>query len=183
MNEKFYFCENCKEFFERKEILIENGGLHCPHCGGQVKEAQAHVDHRGGKPDLKRDYVCPSCEALYRGNYPLTGNEKYCHKCGHPLLLIEDDKTAVRKIYKYPLPLNDEIAISMPEGSEILTVQIQGMLPYIWAIVDTDAPKTTRYLCIRGTGHIFKGNEGKYIGTFQYNDGTLVFHVFEERQK
>jgi DNA-directed RNA polymerase subunit RPC12/RpoP len=39
MNETFYFCENCKEFFERKEILIENGGLHCPHCGGPVKQA------------------------------------------------------------------------------------------------------------------------------------------------
>jgi DNA-directed RNA polymerase subunit RPC12/RpoP len=177
----FYHCANCKEFFDRKELLIEGGALHCPHCGGPVSPAQAHVDYRGREPDIKREYVCPSCEALYRGNYHLAGNNKYCQKCGHLLLLIEDINT-IRKIFKYPLPVDDEIAISMPEGSEILTVQVQGTMPYIWAIVDTDAPITTRYLCIRGTGHAFKGNEGKYIGTYQLDNGALVFHVFEERK-
>jgi DNA-directed RNA polymerase subunit RPC12/RpoP len=139
MSEKFYFCGNCKKFFERKEILIENGGLHCPHCGGPVSQAQAHVDHRGGK-------------------------------------------TPERKIYKFSFSMEDEFEISMPEDSEVLTVQMQGGVPRMWAIVDMDAPVTARYFCMRGTGHTFKGNEGKYIATFQYNAG-LVFHIFEERQK
>jgi hypothetical protein len=120
--------------------LIDKGALHCPHCGGPVSPAQAHVDHRGGKiPE--------------------------------------------RKIFKYPLTIDDEIKISMPEGSEILTVQTQGERPFIWAIVDTDAPLTTRRLCVRGAGHTFKGNEGKYIGTCQIDNEFLVFHVFEEIKK
>jgi DNA-directed RNA polymerase subunit RPC12/RpoP len=136
----FYHCENCKEFFDGKEIIIEKGSLHCPHCGGPVSQAQAHVDYRGGKP-------------------------------------------SERKIFKYPLPIDDEIEISMPEDSEILTVQTQKGTPCIWAIVDTDAPLTTRRLCLRGTGHAFKGNEGKYIGTFQLDNGALIFHLFEEHKK
>jgi DNA-directed RNA polymerase subunit RPC12/RpoP len=147
----FYHCANCKEFFDRKELLIDKGAIHCPHCGGLVSPALAHVDHSGGKiPE--------------------------------------------RKIFKYPLTIDDEIEISMPEGSNILTVQTQAVKPIpgidyltetpcIWAIVDPDAPLTTRRLCIRGTGHAFKGNEGKYIGTFQTDNVALVFHVFEERKK
>jgi DNA-directed RNA polymerase subunit RPC12/RpoP len=136
----FYHCANCKEFFDRKELLIDKGALHCPHCGGAVSPAQAHVDHRGGKiPE--------------------------------------------RKIFKYPLAIDDEIEISMPEGSEILAVHTQMERPCIWAIVDPDAPLITRRLCIRGTGHTFKGNEGKYIGTCQVDNEFLVFHVFEERKK
>jgi DNA-directed RNA polymerase subunit RPC12/RpoP len=137
MNETFYFCENCKEFFDGKEILIENGQLHCPHCGGPVKEAQAHVDRRG-KPETV--------------------------------------------IYKYPLPIGNDVEISIPMGAQILTVQVQNKRPYIWAIVDTDAPLTTRRLCLRGTGHPFNGKEGKYIGTYQLVNGDLVFHLFEGKK-
>jgi DNA-directed RNA polymerase subunit RPC12/RpoP len=112
-----------------------------------------------------------------------------CPHCGSPVSPAQahvdhkGGKTPERKIFKYLLLIDDEIKISMPEGSEILTAQTQRGIPYIWAIVDTGAPLTTRRLCLRGTGHTFKGNEGKYIGTFQIDNGTLIFHVFEERQK
>jgi DNA-directed RNA polymerase subunit RPC12/RpoP len=145
MNETFYFCENCKEFFEGKEILIENGGLHCPHCGGPVQQAEAHVDYRGKqKPETV--------------------------------------------IYKYPLPTKngffvDDFEIQIPMAAQILTVQLQKDRPRIGAMIETDAPLTAREFCIRGTGHAFKGNEGKYIGTFQVRDGDLVFHLFEGRKK
>jgi DNA-directed RNA polymerase subunit RPC12/RpoP len=140
MNETFYFCGSCKEFFEGKEILIENGGLHCPRCGGPVQRAKAHVSHRGKtKPETV--------------------------------------------VYKYPLPTDSDFEIQLPMGAQILTVQAQKGTPCIWAIADTDALLTTRRLCLRGTGHAFKGNEGKYIGTFQLDNGALVFHVFEERKK
>jgi hypothetical protein len=86
----------------------------------------------------------------------------------------------IRKIFKFPFPIGGEVEISMPAGSEILTVQTQGGIPCIWAVVDADAPFAARRLCVRGTGHQFKGNEGKYIGTCQLDNGELVFHVFEE---
>jgi hypothetical protein len=140
----FYHCANCKKIFDNKELLIDKGSLHCPHCGTSVSPTQAHVNQRGGK-------------------------------------------TPERKIFKYPLTIDDEIEISMPEGSQILAVHTQVnylmQIPCIWAIVDTDAPLITRRLCIRGTGHTFKGNEGKYIGTFQIDNGALIFHLFEERKK
>jgi DNA-directed RNA polymerase subunit RPC12/RpoP len=135
----FYHCENCKEFFDGKEIMIENGGLHCPHCGGPVQQAQAHVGHRGqAKP--------------------------------------------ATVIYKYPLPIADEFEIQVPMAAQILTVQTQRETPYIWALIETDAPLTTRRFCIRGTGEAFKGNEGKHIGTFQLRNGDLVFHLFEGKK-
>jgi DNA-directed RNA polymerase subunit RPC12/RpoP len=43
---EFYFCENCKEFFDGNQILVENGQPRCPHCGTVVKQAQAHIDRR-----------------------------------------------------------------------------------------------------------------------------------------
>jgi hypothetical protein len=36
-----YFCENCTEHFSGKEVFIEGGRLHCPHCGGPVKQAHS----------------------------------------------------------------------------------------------------------------------------------------------
>ena len=86
------------------------------------------------------------------------------------------------KIFKYPLPIKDDAEIQIPRGAQILTVQTQKGEPYIWALVETDAELTTRRLCVRGTGHTFKGNEGRYIGRFQLENGTLVFHVFEARK-
>jgi hypothetical protein len=64
-----------------------------------------------------------------------------------------------------------------------LDVQIQYQGPCMWALIETDAPLTNRRFCIRGTGQAFKGNEGKYIGTFQLRNGDFVFHLFEERKK
>jgi hypothetical protein len=113
----------------------------------------------------------------------------HCTHCGGPVSPAQahvdyrGGENPERKIFKYPLPIDDEIEISMPDGSEILTVQPQKGTPCIWAIVDTDAPLTTRRLCLRGTGRTFKGNEGKYIGTQQIDNGALVFHLFEEHKK
>jgi len=37
-----------------------------------------------------------------------------------------------------------------------------------------------RTFAIYGTGHKHEHVEGTYIGTFQLDGGSLVFHVFEE---
>jgi DNA-directed RNA polymerase subunit RPC12/RpoP len=138
-------------------------------------------------------YHCAACKEFFSGKELLIDGGLRCPHCGGPVSPAQahadhrGQKTSERKIYKYPLPIDDEIEISMPEGSEILAVHTQvnylKETPCIWAIVDTDAPLTTRRLCIRGTGRTFRGNEGKYIGTFQFDNGALVFHLFEERKK
>jgi hypothetical protein len=66
----------------------------------------------------------------------------------------------------------------MPEGAEILTVQMQNGEPCLWALVDAHLPTTNRKILIRGTGHDASG-VGRYISTFQMKGGALVFHAFE----
>ena len=84
-----------------------------------------------------------------------------------------------KTIWKYPIPIADEFTLEMPESATVLTVQIQYREPQLWALVDPKAPKVMRSFCIRGTGHEFNDEEGRYIGTYQQWDGRLVLHLFE----
>ena len=83
----------------------------------------------------------------------------------------------MKTIWKFELPKQGNV--EMPKGAEILTVQTQNEKPCIWALVNPDAEKEERAFVIYGTGHYFQLIDYKYIGTFQLNEGRLVFHVFE----
>lgn len=72
----------------------------------------------------------------------------------------------------------DNQEIEMPEGAEILTVQMQKTDLCLWAIVDPEAKKVKRKFNVFGTGHEID-IKGTYIGTFQMHGGDLIFHVFE----
>lgn len=85
----------------------------------------------------------------------------------------------MKKIWKYSMA-GPDCKFTMPKGAEILTVQIQYGIPQIWALVNPDADLEVRHLVFYGTGHGCPDNPGKYIGTFQINAGSLIFHVFEE---
>ena len=84
-------------------------------------------------------------------------------------------------IYKYPLHLNDYIELHLPEDTQILTVQTQGDMPCLWALVNPDNKIITRRFRLAGTGHPIKENKSElfYHGTFQLHGGTLIFHLFE----
>ena len=74
--------------------------------------------------------------------------------------------------------------INMPQGSEILTVQTdqKDNSPCIWALVDPEKELETRHFELFGTGHPVPydmGVERKYIGTYQYQKGEFVGHIFE----
>jgi hypothetical protein len=90
----------------------------------------------------------------------------------------------MKAIWKFELRPNEGdsmvASIKMPAGAEILTVQMQGATPKIWALVDPTAPLEERRLQVVGTGHPFELREGaEYLGTFQMNGGSFVFHVFD----
>jgi hypothetical protein len=86
-----------------------------------------------------------------------------------------------RTIWKFPLVVTDKQVVEMPRGAKILCVQMQGEKPCIWALVDPKTPRSIgRRFSIYGTGHPIQGGPGKFIGTFQMNGGSLVFHLFEE---
>jgi hypothetical protein len=75
-----------------------------------------------------------------------------------------------------------DFTLEMPKDAEILTVQTQNEKPCIWALVNPENDKELRYFEVYGTGHGIHydmGIERKYINTFQLDDGSLVFHLFE----
>jgi hypothetical protein len=84
----------------------------------------------------------------------------------------------MRTIYKYPLRVADEQEVEIPKDAVVLTVQVQYGQPCLWAWVDTANPPGKRTILIRGTGHPADGL-GRYISTFQMEQGKLVFHAFE----
>ena len=88
----------------------------------------------------------------------------------------------MKAIHKYPLTLQGEEKVSLPEGARILCVQNQRETICIWAVVDPDITShEERTFMIIGTGHIHDSiPTGGYIGTVQLQDGFLVFHVFEK---
>lgn len=98
----------------------------------------------------------------------------------------------MKKIYKYPLLLDDLSHVEMPKGAEVLSVGIQDNNALVlWVIVDTDEKDTIlRVFRISGTGHPLeldgsvKCSDMHFIGTVsQLANGigptNLVWHVFE----
>ena len=89
----------------------------------------------------------------------------------------------MRAIWKFPIHATPAVAIKMPAGAEILSVQVQNGEPCVWAIVDPEALSETRMFRVIGTGWEVESFDGlKFTGTFQLQGGSLVFHLFEVEQ-
>jgi hypothetical protein len=95
---------------------------------------------------------------------------------------------AMKKIFKFSTLVDGgfqkSFSIQMPKGSEILSVQIdqKNNHPTIWAMVDPVKPEEERFFELFGTGQdIYEdmGIERVYIGTYQYQKGEFVGHIFE----
>lgn len=85
------------------------------------------------------------------------------------------------KVFKYPIKPDDYFEVSLPQGSQILTVDNQFENPNIWALVDPEKPMVTRTFRLAGTGHPIDHTQGDlfYHGTIQLMGGALIFHLFE----
>ncbi len=85
-----------------------------------------------------------------------------------------------KSIWKFPLKTTLIQQIEMPADAEILTLQLQYEIPWIWVLVSTDAPNRKFTFEIFSTGESMPENiKRKYIGTYQLNNSGLVFHCFE----
>jgi hypothetical protein len=84
------------------------------------------------------------------------------------------------KIYKYPILPNTPTV--MPQGALLLDCHVQGDNPYVWALVDPEAPKEQRLLRVFATGEQFDPTGLIYVGSFHGIGGWMVFHLFEEVQ-
>lgn len=87
----------------------------------------------------------------------------------------------MKKIYKYPIEIQDEQVVLLPTGAKILTVQTQGGKAFLWAMVNPTMPNDMAVtIRIFGTGHTIQDADRlEYIGTIQMCGGVLVFHVFK----
>jgi hypothetical protein len=87
-------------------------------------------------------------------------------------------------IWKFALHITDRQKVTMPAGSNILTVQYQAGGLQLWAIVDPDAEQEERLIEIVGTGNTMVDVDKEdlarfHIATVQVRGGALVWHVFE----
>lgn len=89
---------------------------------------------------------------------------------------------AIEAIWKYELETTDEQSIEMPEGAQILALQVQNGQPCLWAQGDPEKQRQRRHFRIYGTGHSIISIENKrleYVGTYQSLGGAFVGHVYE----
>jgi len=89
-------------------------------------------------------------------------------------------------IFKYPIPIKDHFILELPKNAKILTVQTQRGTPKLWAMVDSETEKEARHFRLSGTGHPLGKDYLRiinYIGTFQMENGGLVFHLFEIKKE
>jgi hypothetical protein len=88
-----------------------------------------------------------------------------------------------KTIWKYPL-VGGTTELKIPHEGAVLAVQTQDETPWMWVLVDPDAPLGTRRFRVFGTGQpIDLADEDEYlgwayIGTFQ--SPPFVWHVFED---
>jgi hypothetical protein len=87
-------------------------------------------------------------------------------------------------IWKYPVQMEDSFILDLPVDSLPLSVQVQAGTPYVWvAVTDTSRQERHRFY-LRGTGHPLKDADPKtFIGTFQFPERGLVFHLFDGGQE
>lgn len=86
-----------------------------------------------------------------------------------------------KKIYKYRLQVTPLQYVAMPAGAQLLSVQMQGDTPYLWALVDTDQRGDSRPIQMIGTGHDAGGIVGRHLGTVQVGNpfAPFVWHFFD----
>ncbi len=93
----------------------------------------------------------------------------------------------MRTIWRFPLAWQDNQVVRLPglfinnekdviTKAKILTVGVKDGIPHLWALMDTNAPKTERTVRLIFTGELYDYAGEDYVGTF-INEG-LVYHVF-----
>lgn len=85
-------------------------------------------------------------------------------------------------ILKYQMPVLEQFTMELPSGAEILRVQDQGGMFWLWAKVDTRLPnETRRFRAFKTGGQIPDGLPLRYIGFCAvFVQMELGLYIFEE---
>lgn len=84
-------------------------------------------------------------------------------------------------IYKY-IMYPGRMILNLPKDAAILSVQMQGGYPCLWALQENNQMHEERVFHTYGTGnHIPDTESGKaLVHVATYQDAAFVWHVFEE---
>lgn len=84
-------------------------------------------------------------------------------------------------VWKYPVPITDELTLNLPAGARILSLQAQRGQVVLWALVNPDKRETPRRFRLTGTGHPMEIEPARltHLGTVQLQVGYLIYHLFE----
>lgn len=87
-------------------------------------------------------------------------------------------------IWKTALAVARVQDIQLPQGAEYLHVAAQDNQICIWYRCDDTQPLQPRTISVVGTGHAAPPFiEARHLGSALLAGGSLVFHVFEARQR
>lgn len=103
---------------------------------------------------------------------------------------------AAKRVFKYPFRISssfDVYELELPEGAEILNVDMRGFDCCLWVLVRPQAAMEKRYFRVFGTGQPIQDDGSlRYIGTVKdpVNDGAhltrhghYIWHVFESEEE
>lgn len=87
-----------------------------------------------------------------------------------------------RVIFKYQMPVLERFTMKLPAGAEIIRLDDQGGMFWLWAVVDTDAPLEDRQFRAFKTGaKIPDGLNLRYLGFCAiFVQMELGLYIFEE---
>src|SRR6266704_2126003 len=94
-----------------------------------------------------------------------------------PMPMSENVKP--RTIWKFDLAIHDRQVVPMPAGADIVSVQPQGDMLCLWAVVAPGSPLVGRDIRIVGTGNPMPAGRLVFIATVQEPGLWLVWHVSE----
>ncbi|MBB4856975.1 hypothetical protein HNO88_000272 [Novosphingobium chloroacetimidivorans] len=85
-------------------------------------------------------------------------------------------------IFKYQMPVLESFTMELPTGADIIRVQDQGGMFWLWAVVDTDAPLESRQFMAFKTGAAMPRDTNlAYVGFcavfVQMELGLYIFEV------
>lgn len=91
-------------------------------------------------------------------------------------------QTQGRVIYKYQMPVLEQFEMTLPKGANILRVQDQGGMFWMWAEVRTDVPDETRkFWAFKCGGKIPDNLVLQYIGFCAvFVQQELGLYIYEE---
>ena len=89
----------------------------------------------------------------------------------------------MKTIHKYPINFKtEELSLTMPINAQVLTVQFQNDQLCLWARVDSEEEQVEKREFRRyGTGLEVNEFDLEYISTVQEGNGSLVWHIFENK--